>query len=69
MRYLLADGFTFTIQNVGPGALGGDGGSLGYSRIGKVWQSSSTFTKMRAIPQTTRPAFLSMGKSRLGQVH
>jgi hypothetical protein len=25
-----ADGFTFTIQNVGPTALGGDGGSLGY---------------------------------------
>ncbi len=26
----LADGFTFTIQNVGPTAIGGDGGSLGY---------------------------------------
>ena len=25
-----ADGFTFTIQNVGPTALGGNGGSLGY---------------------------------------
>ena len=30
-----ADGFTFTIQNVGPGALGLDGGSLGYAGIGK----------------------------------
>ena len=29
-----ADGFTFTIQNVGPGALGADGGSLGYAGIG-----------------------------------
>ncbi len=29
-----ADGFTFTIQNVGPGALGGRGGSLGYEHIG-----------------------------------
>ena len=26
----VADGFTFTIQNVGPTAIGGDGGSLGY---------------------------------------
>jgi Chitobiase/beta-hexosaminidase C-terminal domain len=26
----LADGFTFTIQNVGPTVMGGDGGSLGY---------------------------------------
>ena len=26
----LADGFTFTIQNVSPTAIGGDGGSLGY---------------------------------------
>ena len=25
-----ADGFTFTIQNVGPTALGGNGGGLGY---------------------------------------
>ena len=30
-----ADGFTFTIQNVGPGALGWDGDLLGYSRIGQ----------------------------------
>ena len=30
-----ADGFTFTIQNVGPGALGADGGSLGYAGIGQ----------------------------------
>ncbi len=29
-----ADGFTFTIQNVGPGALGANGGSLGYAGIG-----------------------------------
>jgi hypothetical protein len=26
----LADGFTFTIQNIGPTSIGGDGGSLGY---------------------------------------
>jgi hypothetical protein len=31
----VADGITFTIQNVGPGALGGSGGSLGYEDIGK----------------------------------
>ena len=30
-----ADGFTFTIQNVGPGALGAIGGSLGYAGIGQ----------------------------------
>ena len=30
-----ADGFTFTIQNTGPTALGFDGGSLGYGGIGK----------------------------------
>ncbi len=30
-----ADGFTFTIQSVGPGALGADGGSLGYAGIGQ----------------------------------
>ena len=30
-----ADGFTFAIQNVGPAALGADGGSLGYAGIGK----------------------------------
>ena len=30
-----ADGFTFTIQNVGPTALGSDGDLLGYSRIGQ----------------------------------
>jgi len=29
------DGITFTIQNEGPGALGADGGSLGYATIGK----------------------------------
>jgi hypothetical protein len=29
------DGITFTIQNEGPGALGNDGGSLGYATIGK----------------------------------
>ncbi|AXC12919.1 hypothetical protein ACPOL_3636 [Acidisarcina polymorpha] len=31
----VADGMTFTIQNVGAGALGGDGGGLGYNSIGK----------------------------------
>ena len=31
----VADGFTFTIQNVGPGELGGRGGSLGYEGIAK----------------------------------
>jgi Legume lectin domain/FG-GAP-like repeat/Bacterial Ig-like domain (group 3) len=31
----VADGFTFTIQNVRPGALGGSGGRLGYAGIGK----------------------------------
>jgi len=31
----VADGFTFTIQNEGPTALGGIGGSLGYAGIGK----------------------------------
>jgi hypothetical protein len=31
----IADGFTFTIQNIGPGALGAYGGSLGYAPIGK----------------------------------
>jgi hypothetical protein len=30
-----ADGFTFAIQNSGLGALGGEGGSLGYQGIGK----------------------------------
>jgi hypothetical protein len=30
-----ADGFTFTIQNVGPAALGGDGSYLGYRNIGQ----------------------------------
>ena len=30
-----ADGFTFTIQNVGPKALGGSGAALGYAPIGK----------------------------------
>jgi hypothetical protein len=30
-----ADGFTFAIQNGGLGALGGEGGSLGYQGIGK----------------------------------
>jgi hypothetical protein len=30
-----ADGFTFTIQNVGPGAVGGQGGGLGYEGIQK----------------------------------
>jgi hypothetical protein len=29
-----ADGFTFTLQGVGPGALGGGGGGLGYQGIG-----------------------------------
>ena len=29
-----ADGFTFTVQNVGPTALGGDGGYLGYGFLG-----------------------------------
>jgi len=31
----VADGMTFTIQNVGPTALGQDGGGLGYGGIGK----------------------------------
>ncbi len=31
----IADGFTFTIQNAGPNALGGTGESLGYASIGK----------------------------------
>jgi Bacterial lectin/Beta-propeller repeat len=31
----VADGFTFTIQNVGLGVLGGSGGRLGYAGIGK----------------------------------
>jgi hypothetical protein len=31
----VADGITFTIQDVGPGALGGPGGSLGYEGIRK----------------------------------
>jgi Chitobiase/beta-hexosaminidase C-terminal domain/Legume lectin domain len=31
----LADGFTFTIQNVGPTALGGSAGALGYAPIAK----------------------------------
>jgi len=30
-----ADGFTFTIQNVGTNAVGGNGGGLGYQAIGK----------------------------------
>jgi hypothetical protein len=35
ITHAVADGLTFTIQNVGPGALGGIGGSLGYEGIGK----------------------------------
>jgi hypothetical protein len=35
LRDLLADGFTFNVQNVGPTALGGIGGALGYAGIGK----------------------------------
>ena len=59
-----ADGFTFTIQNVGPTALGGSGGYLGYETSARAWRSSSTFTNNHGEGPPIRPVSMSMGPSR-----
>ena len=67
-----ADGFTFTIQNVGPTAIGGDGGSLGYGPnpttgtkavSPRVSPSSSTSITITARAQT-QPGFISTVRPR-----
>ncbi len=64
----VADGFTFTIQNAGPAALGGLGGSLGYAGIGNsVAIKFDLHQNLRGFPRTTRPAFLSTEPCPLGR--
>ena len=63
-----ADGFTFTVQNMGPTAVGFNGGSLGYGGIGESVAVKFDIFQTTGTPRMTRPAFLSMGPCRLGRL-
>jgi hypothetical protein len=59
---ILADGFTLAVQNDGPDALGGSGGSLGYAGVVRSFCLAIYFHRARNDQPLTKPTWgLSFG--------
>jgi Legume lectin domain/Bacterial lectin len=63
-----ADGFTFTIQNAGPGALGAHGGSLGYAGIGSSVAIKFDFHKNAGDPSDNCTGIFTDGAAPYGGI-